>query len=524
MDEVGYSRRKKQLNDQIHDLMRKDSAQVSRLAKSNKDSTSEGQQWIPIVGDSSSAFKSNSSNTLIDTFTSVGKEKNNDNIYHVSSDIGSLIAQKLETGVKLYICRNGELVNSRPENRNTDSKDSNRAALEELLETMKVPLPTPLSWQDQILKSEGKMLRGPRKHEVKIVEKPIHERKLFVKKLIDEEEFRPKLKQELEKQFLIAQTTKPKVNPFIVNTTHSNIKTKNAKVTSVEIVGVKQKFKPANASLTIDEESEEIMNEKQYNQIIENLTKQYATRKKIQIDSKLTAKEQKELSDQEYVTDLINKYPPPPPPPTTTAKERQTNPPPPPPSTSNCTTPIRVNLHSLANDYVMSNENSNRKKQTNFNVNKAYTQIYAQNTNPKPSILKSRPNSPNTSLSIILTKKNSNNDLTSEKTSAITKHTTNQSQPATISRSNTQGSIVKINPISNAIKTAKSKTNRDNSTVEPMFIHISSSLEPTIKPDYIQYQTVRQYHDPYDRKNSSLHNPSMVNSSFNDTPFHSRLY
>ncbi len=46
---------------------------------------------------------------------------------------------------------------------------------------------------------------------------------------MDEEEFRPKLKQELEKQFLIAQTTKPKVNPFIVNTTHSNIKTKNAK-------------------------------------------------------------------------------------------------------------------------------------------------------------------------------------------------------------------------------------------------------------------------------------------------------
>jgi hypothetical protein len=35
---------------------------------------------------------------------------------------------------------------------------------------MKVPLPTPLSWQDQIFKSEGKMLRGPRKHEAKIVE------------------------------------------------------------------------------------------------------------------------------------------------------------------------------------------------------------------------------------------------------------------------------------------------------------------------------------------------------------------
>ena len=43
------------------------------------------------------------------------------------------------------------------------------AALEELMDNMKVPLPTPLSWQDQILKSEGK-IRGPRKHEVKIVE------------------------------------------------------------------------------------------------------------------------------------------------------------------------------------------------------------------------------------------------------------------------------------------------------------------------------------------------------------------
>ena len=59
--------------------------------------------------------------------------------------------------------------------------------------------------------------------------KPIHERKLFVKKLVDEEEFRPKLKHELDKQFLIAHTTKPKVDPFIVNTTRSNIKTKNAK-------------------------------------------------------------------------------------------------------------------------------------------------------------------------------------------------------------------------------------------------------------------------------------------------------
>ena len=79
------------------------------------------------MNSSQNAFKSTSSNTLIDTFTNISKETNSDNIYHVSSEIGSLIAQKLDKGVKLYICRNGELVmNQNNVNKISDPIKANR--------------------------------------------------------------------------------------------------------------------------------------------------------------------------------------------------------------------------------------------------------------------------------------------------------------------------------------------------------------------------------------------------------------
>ena len=344
-------------------------------------------------------------------------------------------------------------------------------------------------------------------------QKPKHERKLYVKKLIDEEEFKPKIKQELEKKFLITHTTKPKVDPFIVNTTRSNINTKNAKVTSVEIIGVNNTKQ--QKTQVQEDTAEEVLNEKQYNQIIENLTKQYTSRKKIQIDETKTAKE---ISDQEYVTELLNKYPPPPPPPTTTQQHRGNQPPPPPPTVSNSSTPLRINFQSLTNDYAISSELLNRKKQTSFNINKAYAQVL-QNNNTRPHVsreqIRSRPNSPN--LSIILTKKSDQSD----KSSIVTKHSTNnqpQQQPVTLSRTNTQSSIIRINPISNAIKTSKSHKNNSHA-VESMFINIASSIGPTLKQDLQQGR--RNIVDPYDRKNSSLHNPSVIGSSF-ETP--SRLY
>ena len=189
----------------------------------------------------------------------------------------------------------------------------------------------------------------------------------------------------------------------------------------------------------------------------------------------------------------------PPAPPPTTLTRSNTAIPPPPPTTSS--TSMRVNLQTLANDYA--SETLNRKKQTKANVNKAYSQILQnaiKQSASKDQIIRSRPNSPE--LSIILTKKSE--QLLSK-----------QGSSGQISRNVTQNSILRTNPISSALKTAKSKN-----TIEPMFISIASSIEPASKLG--NGPNVRVFYDHYNRK-SSLHNPSLDHTTI-ETPMPSRLY
>jgi hypothetical protein len=297
---------------------------------------------------------------------------------------------------------------------------------------------------------------------------PIHERKIFTKKLIEEDEFRPKPRQELEHKYQLTQHTKQKLNPFIVNNSNQN----QAKVTSVEIIGVNNtKQKQLKTPESTEDEN---LTERQYNQIIENLTKQYTSHKRTDIK---TSNENRLASSLAAATPMplaITRI--------TTSFH---------PISS---TPIKndkVNLH----DFSITNEIQNRKKQTNANVNKAY-QILQNSRLQGRDQIKSRPNSPD--LSINLLKKSNNEE------NKIVK-LLNQT-----SRTNTQSSISKTIPISNAIKNAKLKTSRE---VEPMFIHIATSIGPMTRYNPIG----RQYE--YDR---SLHNPSF--STLPDNPVPSRMY
>ncbi len=89
------------------------------MTRLNEDAFKNDQQWMTIMkpqADDNGGTNENKEQSLIDTFTA-GILDNalfpNENSYNVSTDVGTLIAQKLSVGEKIRVGINGLSIDSK---------------------------------------------------------------------------------------------------------------------------------------------------------------------------------------------------------------------------------------------------------------------------------------------------------------------------------------------------------------------------------------------------------------------------
>lgn len=318
-------------------------------------------------------------------------------------------------------------------------------------------------------------------------------------------------------KYQLTQIIKPKHTNILNTITNTSTNAASlGKVTSVEIIGTNnirnklsqpQMFKldsteapPSTTfngiptlSTTHDSShplNDENLSERQYNQIIENLTKQYMSHKsKTNISM---ASDQATAATQATV-----------PPPSTANTLRGLN--------RKSDNTIKVNLQSVAHDYALASEIINRKKQMYANVNKAYNQLLLPLKSNK-EIFRSRPNSPD--LLISTQKKN-----TDENIIRVSIKTNPNGQAQNTNRLPKRST----NSISKAIKSSKQRHNHTG-TEETMYINFTTSLEPIRRNSLTKQQQQQLQQNQFDY--SDRYTPAFLNPSFStipDNPMPSRL-
>ncbi|CAF0789818.1 unnamed protein product, partial [Brachionus calyciflorus] len=339
-----YANQKKNIKEKIHEhwkleLNTHSPQKGNNLNIINDNMFKPDHQWINInisKNDSSEKDKSKKI-SLIDTFTAeFDKPSENTETYRVNGDTGSMIAQKLSDGEKMRICRNGELVNKTTDIfdpsaflinekkievgedeiiierelitlENDSDEEYNKFFLFKDFSRMFSDIPIPgnsiLSWNDQVKKDNIRIL-NPSVPQVKEEQKIKPQRNLIVKKLIDEDEFKPRVKKSpLESKDYETYGIK---SPRRLTTSQSlKLPERAINKTPVEIVGFSQKktsseIQSNHLSLKDDisdrfNDPEEIfsvtlspakplktngrlyenLNEKNYGEIFENLTNRY---------------------------------------------------------------------------------------------------------------------------------------------------------------------------------------------------------------------------------------------------------
>jgi hypothetical protein len=285
---------------------------------------------------------------------------------------------------------------------------------------------------------------------------PLHERKIFPKKLVDENEFRPKLRDGYQTKFKLAKIIKPKQIDS------------NGKVTSIEFISIDDKAqtnqvpvsksavsfkaienkKPViSISLEAEPRKAEVLSEENYKKVIDNLTKHYVGQKKaltseqplMPLRDDAVPKFPKSKSDLNL---LFSSH--------TFISSKSEDP------------ELRINIQAIANDYKIAAEIENRKKSMRSQAKRLLSHL-----DPKNEIVESRPNSP---MTVIL--KPRRRELTKVKTQESFKDPRDEQ---------THKRLTTSTPILNALLKEKTKTQSDIKTDNKMYINLTVTVEPKPK-------------------------------------------
>ncbi|RNA28577.1 hypothetical protein BpHYR1_027477 [Brachionus plicatilis] len=325
-----YVHQKKNIREKLHDhwkleLNAKSLHKGAPMNVINDQMYKPDHQWINI---NISSNQRNNKTSLIDTFTADFDKESETESYKVSGDVGSVISQKLVNGEQMRICRNGQPVQK--DSTLDDSNDpssfiihhqQNNKDHTHLFSQIPIPRNSILSWNDQVKKQNIRIIE-PSVSETK-VEQPSStrpERKLIVKKLVDEEKFKPKTKKPIidSKEYKETLNRSPRrqntIKPIEVTRTKTpveivGISRRSTQVTDLEpkspvykdhkIVDPEEIFtvrlRPARSFKT-NGKLYENLNEKNYDEILGNLTNRFDNEKNQDFNDLLKKKSNKKVN------------------------------------------------------------------------------------------------------------------------------------------------------------------------------------------------------------------------------------
>jgi hypothetical protein len=273
----------------------------------------EDKQWLTITNPTARDENSKDSSTktnIIDTFTNdIDDSRQILDSYNVSGDVASLIAQKMSTGERIRIGRNGESITNKNKNNNKNDTDfslNNEHFFDDLIKT-ETPIVTSgsiLSWVDQMKQTDIKII----KPKIEIIREDKSDdkqktRNLIVKKLVDEEAFKPKLRESLlnkkdqkKKQVVVNNCS----NYQRYSGTQDTFLPVN--VISLKSIGnetTKISTKPDNNTVStkkLNTKQSDKLTEKNYLQIIDNLTSPYTASMNFNGKKKTSSSSSKNIS------------------------------------------------------------------------------------------------------------------------------------------------------------------------------------------------------------------------------------